>query len=157
MCSTSSWLTIGVLIHFPDDFKMPQKPLYKCWTKATNREIGEPRYSVNWIIARRGQFKISENELGCGNWKIPFNEVEKVTVYKIKTFLGVCKFLHITTREGANYQFAFNPWAKPLQYLPLKDIEEKEAKLGYSMFSIVVRISILIVFARYLLIKILEI
>ena len=41
-------------------------PIYKCWTKATNREGGTLRRSHNWITSRRAWFKIFTDRIECG-------------------------------------------------------------------------------------------
>jgi hypothetical protein len=110
-------------------------------TKGTKREDSEPRYSQNWLLARRGSFCIYDEEIKCGDWIIKFSDVKKVILYRTRQLLIPGKVLHFITIKG-NYQFGFNPWAKPEKYLMKLNPEEKAVKLKYSIFSIILRIII---------------
>jgi hypothetical protein len=116
--------------------------LYKCMTKGTKQEDSEPRYSQNWLVARRGSFCIFDDKVKCGDWIINFTDIAKLIIYRTKQLLIPVKVLHFITTKG-NYQFAFNPWAQPEKYLMKLNPEEKNVKLKYSIFSIILRIIIL--------------
>lgn len=120
---------------------------YKCLCKAINREDKEPRYSHNWVSAKRAMFKVYEDRIECGSWTILFSEVKSAHLYKAKQMFIPVNVLQILTEKG-NYQFGFNPWTNPFKHL---DIEcgESEIKLGYSTYSIVVRI-VLVGYIGYL-------
>ncbi len=114
---------------------------YKAWCKATNREDSEPRYSTNWLASKRAWFKIFDDRIECGNWKIPKKSIHKAIAYKTKQmFIPVTVLLLIT--EGGAYQFGFNPWARPIEHLGL-EFEEQSVKLKYSFFSIFIRVAAL--------------
>ena len=117
------------------------KPIYKCWTKTTNKEGETPSQSFNWITSRRGWFKVFTDRIECGNWKIPFAEVQEMIVYRGKQMLIPVTVLQIEI-PGETYQFGFNPWARPLTYLPIS-CREEQIKLKYSAFSISVRVIII--------------
>jgi hypothetical protein len=129
--------------------------LYRCMTKGTKREDSEPRYSQNWVLARRGVFCIFENKVTCGDWTINFSDVTKLTFYKTRQLLIPVKILHFTTVNG-NYQFGFNPWAKPEKYLIKLNPEQKTVKLKYSKFSIILRITILVYLLIYFITKLIK-
>jgi hypothetical protein len=57
------------------------------------------------------------------------------------------KVLQLITKKG-KYQFAFNPWADPFKYLSIK-CEQSEIKLGYSTYSIMIRV-FLVAYLGYL-------
>ena len=121
--------------------------LYKCCCKATNREVSEPRYSHNWVIARRALFKVFEDRIECGNWSIPFSEVTEARLFQTRQMFIPVRMLHITTPSGS-YQFGFNPWAHPEKHLGV-EYEEHRIRMKYSLFSIVVRIILLSVLLHW--------
>ena len=61
-----------------------EKLLYKCMTKATNRESGEPRYSQNWAMSKRRIFKIVTDKITCGSWTFNISKITNVILYKTK-------------------------------------------------------------------------
>ena len=127
--------------HFSSGKSFMTEPIYKCWTKITNKESGTPSDSFNWIISRRGWFKVFTDRIECGNWKIPFAEVQEMVVYRGKQMLIPVTVLQIAI-PGETYQFGFNPWARPLTYLPIS-CREEQIKLKYSAFSISFRVIII--------------
>lgn len=111
---------------------------YKCFCKATNREDKEPRYSHNWVAAKRAMFKVFDDRIECGDWRIPYSEVESAHLYKAKQMFIPVNVLQLVTRTG-NYQFGFNAWANPFKHIGVK-LDVSKIKLGYSMYSIVIRL-----------------
>lgn len=120
---------------------------YKCFCKATNREDKELRYSHNWVAAKRAMFKVFDDRIECGNWRIPFADVESAHLYKAKQMFIPVNILQLVTKNG-NYQFGFNPWANPFKHLSI-GYEESNIRLGYSTYSIVVRV-LLVAYLGYL-------
>jgi hypothetical protein len=125
-------------------------PLYKCWTKATTRETGVPRRSYNWAFARRAWFKVFSDKIECGDWNIPFSEIQQAGVYRGKQMFMPIQILEIQT-SGGTYQFGFNPWADPIKHLAIPYREER-VKLKYSALSIAARV-ILVCYLIYLIWK----
>lgn len=125
-----------------------EKPLYKCMTKATNREAKEPRYSQNWVAAKRASFQVFEDKFVCGKWEFNFNEIKDAILYETKQVFIPVKVLKFEYDEKV-YQFGFNPWANPMKYANINYKTEK-VKLKYSIFSIVCRV-ILFVSILYIL------
>lgn len=108
-------------------------------TKATDREAGGPRRSLNWAAARRGMFKVFADRVEVGDWRIPFASVDRAALHRVP-YLFVFKLDVLELEaDGRTYQFGFNPWADPVPHLPL-EIERRAGKLGYSKFSVVVRL-----------------
>ena len=126
------------------------QPIYRCWTKATTRELGVPRRSLNWMLSRRGWFKILKDRVECGNWVIPFDQVVGGTVYRTKQMLIPATVLELRTSTDC-YQFGFNPWATPVEQLPIK-LPEQSVQLRYSLFSILLRL-LIVGLAIYLILK----
>ena len=119
---------------------------YKCFCKATSREDKEPRYSHNWVAAKRAYFKIFDDRIECGSWNIPFSEIKSAHLYKAKQMFIPVNVLQILTGKG-NFQFGFNPWANPFKHLSI-EYEQSKIKLGYSKYSIVVRV-LLVAYVGY--------
>lgn len=123
-------------------------PIYKCWTKATDRESGPPRRSHSWATSQRRWFKIFDDRVECGDWRILFRDVRKATGYRTRSLFMPVTVLELQTGERT-YQFGFNPWAKPVEHLPI-EVEEKRVRLRYSPLSVMVRVAVLMYLA-YLL------
>ncbi|MGI5172677.1 hypothetical protein H0R92_03625 [Treponema sp. OMZ 840] len=122
------------------------KPLYRCITKATNKEAGEGvRYSQNWVLARRAIFKVYEKEIRCGDWLFDTDKIQNAVLYHIRQMLIPGSVLEFTY-EDTVYQFGFNPWAHPEKYFSFP-IETKKAKMRYSPLSLAVRVFVLILIA----------
>ena len=134
--------------HFSSGKSFMTEPIYKCLTKVTNKAAGTPSHSFNWVISRRGWFKIFTDRIECGNWKIPFAEVQEMLVYRGKQMLIPVTVLQIET-SGETYQFGFNPWANPIKYLSVPYREER-VRIKYSVFSIAVRV-IIVCYLIYLI------
>ena len=118
------------------------KPKYQCMTKGTNREKGEPRYSLNWIISKRGFLKFYDTYIKLGSWKFYYNKIENPIVYKSKTFFFIPVEILTFDYNDNHYQFGFNPWANPLTHLPFSPKIEI-ISLKMSVFSIIIRIAVL--------------
>ena len=121
---------------------------YKCFCKATNREDREPRYSHNWVTAKRAWFKLFDDRVECGSWRIPFSEVKSAHVYKTTQMWIPVTVLQLITEE-ASYQFGFSPWARPIEHLPL-EYEQSDVILEYSTYSIVIRILLVLYLAYWI-------
>jgi len=127
-----------------------EKLAYKCFCKATNKETNEPRYSQNWLLAKRAMFKIYGDRIECGTWKIENTTVEKAHVYRIKQwFIIPVNVLQLTTGTEC-YSFGFNSWANPIKHLKF-NYSESNVRLRYSAFSIAVRLILIACIALYFL------
>ncbi len=131
----------------PPDRASPA-PLYRCLTKATDKETGEPRRSAAWIAARRAQFLVFDDHIRCGNWVILATEVEEAILYQAREFLLTTPILQVRTTERT-YQFGFNPWTRVAEYLPFA-FEKRKVRLGLSPFSLVLRLILLAYFSYWL-------
>ena len=117
---------------------MGNKKIYSCITKVAKNENGNPRYSANWIVAKRGVFSVFEDCIECGNWKILFSEIKIAKLYKTKQMFIPVNVLELQT-EKETFQFGFNPWANPFKYLKI-NYEIENVKLKMSKFSLIIRI-----------------
>ncbi len=73
--------------------------LYRCRTKATDREGGRVRISRNWRIARRDELRLTERAIEFGDWVIPYEEIEEAVL-----LVGSMHMLKVKWR-GTWYQF----------------------------------------------------
>ena len=116
-------------------------PIYKCWTKGTTREEGEPRRSFNWATSRRAWFKVFDDRIECGNWIIPKISIRDAVLFQSKQFFVVPVSVLQLRTDDASYQFGFNPWCRIAQRLPFQ-FRTETIKLGHSPFSLVVRVAV---------------
>jgi hypothetical protein len=91
--------------------------IYRCWTKATSREEGNPRRSLNWALSRRAWFQVFRDRVQCGDWTLPVNRVERAVLYTARQFWMPVRVLELRTEKGT-YQFGFNPWVTVERHLP---------------------------------------
>ena len=112
--------------------------MYRCWTKATDRETGPPRRSQNWVVARRGWFKVFADRLECGDWSIPLGSIRKAVMYEGRSMFMPARVLEVQAERGT-FQFGFSPWVSVDRHLPFQ-YDRVKVKLGFSPFSIVVRV-----------------
>ncbi len=121
---------------------------YKCWTKATEGVRGDPRRSAAWVVSRRDWFRVFDDQIECGDWTIPSFSLQEAVLYETRQWFIPVFVLRLSTVD-TTYQFGFNPWCRVAQYLPF-DVEHRRVKLGYSAFSIAVRILLAILVGYWL-------
>ena len=80
------------------------KTLFECRTKATCREGDRIRFSLNWAFARRAKLVLTEDALVCGDWRIPYAEMDDAVLLSIPTWFGTARNLMVWWR-GSVYQF----------------------------------------------------
>lgn len=117
---------------------MHGKSLYRCMTKATKNEKGHPRYSSNWIVARRALFTVFEDCVKCGDWIIAVSDIQEAIIYKTRQMFIPVNILELTT-TNETFQFGFNPWANPFRFLKI-NYKVEYVKLKMSLFSLILRI-----------------
>jgi len=121
---------------------------YKCWTKATGRESGDPRRSAVWAGSRRAWFKVFVDRIECGDWIIVSSSIQEAVLFETRQLFIPVFVLRLSTGD-ITYQFGFNPWCRVAQHLPFK-VERRRVKLGYSAFSIAVRVGLIIAVAYWM-------
>ena len=118
-------------------------------TKATTAEGENLRRSFNWVVARRSILKVMPDASVCGDWKIPYNQIDEAILFSIwSIFPGF--LLRIRSGETV-YQFGLNWNAFWKRELPFPVSREK-GKLKYSTFSIIARV-ILFGYVAYMIWK----
>jgi hypothetical protein len=71
---------------------------------------------------------------------LPFDEITSATLFKTKQWFIPVEVLKLVTKTES-YQFGFNPWAHPTDYMKFP-ISEQRIGLGYSTFSILIRVAL---------------
>lgn len=120
--------------------------LHRCMTKATTAEGEDIRRSLNWVISRRGILKVYDDRLECGNWIIPYGEMDEAVLFRVRQMFIPGYVLRVKT-QGKVYQFGLNPgryWGGELPF----DVARESGR--YSWFSIAVRV-VAIGFLAYLI------
>jgi len=122
--------------------------IYQCWTKASDKIQGEIERSHKWALARRDWFRVYSDRITCGNWIINNSDIKDATIFEGKQLFITVRILRIKVADKT-YHFSFNPWCKVDQHLTFKAKTEQIGKIGYSRFSIFVRIILIgfIIFA----------
>jgi hypothetical protein len=113
------------------------EPVYRCFTKAIEA-AGPPKRGANWAAARRAWFRVYDDRIECGDWLVRFADVQSATAWRTRSLMVPCTVLELVTDERT-LQFAFNPWARPLEYLPFSMLE-RQVSLGWSPISIIARV-----------------
>jgi hypothetical protein len=126
------------------------EPLYIAWVKGTTGEIGPPRYSANWSIARRGWFKVFPDRVECGDWVIPSEDIREATLFEARQWFIPVYVLSLATKERT-WQFGFNGWSRIASYLPFS-VKRERVRLRYSAFSVGIR-ALLLAYLAYWLFK----
>ena len=120
--------------------KNMEKPIYRCMSKATTAEGENLRRSLNWVVARRAILKVMPDALVCGDWRIPYNQIDEAILFSIWSIYP--GFL-LRVRSGETvYQFGlnWNPfWKRELPF----PVSREKGKLKYSTFSIIARVILL--------------
>ncbi|HOX46883.1 MAG TPA: hypothetical protein PK668_25015 [Myxococcota bacterium] len=124
--------------------------LHRCWTKATTAEGDAVRRSFSWVIARRGFLKVFADRLECGSWVIPYADMSEAVLFSTRQLFFHGYVLRVKA-GGRTYQFGLNPgrfWEGELPF----PVKRQEMAMGYSWYSIAIRLAALVSIA-YLLLK----
>ena len=113
----------------------------KCLAKSTQRELGGPRFSMNWARARRGLAKFYPDHLKHGDRIVRFADVEVAKRYAINGLFPWSKgyLLQLETSD-ALHSFGLQRWCDCFDKLDLKIEDSGSAQLAYSKGSILLRI-----------------
>lgn len=97
---------------------------------------------LNWAFSRRGFFILSDTKIVMGDWEINVTDIEKAELIKYRSGM----ILKITVKNGEHYQFGLQ-YIKELLEQDILDIVLINSKVKYSLFSIVIRIILVICLA----------
>ena len=122
--------------------------LHECVTKATTSEGQDIRRSLSWVVSRRAQLQLTDEALVCGDWTIPYKEIDDALLFTTRTLLKRAYVLRVKTGQRV-YQFGLNYrpfWESDLPF----PVRREAGSLGYSWFSIAVRLVFLFLIGRLL-------
>ena len=105
-------------------------------------------YGLDWLTARRARIRVFEDRVECGDWVVPYEKVSDAVLFETRSGIFRCFILRLRTSEHT-YQFGLNHHAFWRAELPFEVIREK-GKLKVSLFSLLIRGSLFVVFLWYL-------
>ncbi len=76
--------------------------------KATIKEGEKIRSSLNWAFSRREMLYVMSDSLRCGDWEIPYSEIEDSKIYSVP-WLFTNAYVLVVKIKGQIYQFGLNP------------------------------------------------
>lgn len=110
-------------------------------TKATTAEGDQRKYGPNWITSRRGSLKVFDDHFECGNWRIDYSEIKNAALYSFRSFfLRIPGYILTVDTEDRTYHFGLNGWGRFWKSELPFDAKREKGKLGFTWFSIVVRL-----------------
>jgi hypothetical protein len=83
---------------------MMDEVVYRCRTKATDKEGDHLRLSVNWAFARRGELRLTRTAIECGDWTIPYDTIDDAALIGVPTNIGNAYTLRVKSMDKT-YQF----------------------------------------------------
>ena len=117
-------------------------------TKATAAEGDDVRRLQNWLLSRGGILVVGTDSLACGNWRVPYDVIDEAVLFRVRHMFIPGYVLRIKTRD-TTYQFGLNWgrfWSRELPF----PVRRERARLGFSWYSLAVRVALLGVFASML-------
>ena len=110
-------------------------------TKATTAEGDQRRIGPSWVTSRRAILKIFDNHLECGNWTVNYSEIRNAKLYSFRSpVLRVPGYILTVETDDLTYHFGLNGWGKFWKGdLPF-DVKREQGKLGFTWFSVIVRV-----------------
>jgi hypothetical protein len=110
-------------------------------TKATTAEGDQRRYGPNWVLSRRAFLKVFEDHLECGDWRIDYTDITDAVLCSFRsTFLRIPGYILTVATSERTYHFGLNGWGEFWKRdLPFA-VRREQGKLGFTWFSIVVRL-----------------
>jgi hypothetical protein len=82
-----------------------ERTLYRCKVKATEREGDQLRWSRNWAFARRGELRLTDRAIRCGDWTIPYLEIDDAALLVVPMKFFTAYNLRVKS-QGETYTFA---------------------------------------------------
>jgi hypothetical protein len=131
--------------------KNPDQQVFAAGATKARKMASESRirFEPGWITSRRAALILTNDRLVCGSWEIPLTSIVSADLLRFRSLFGGGCVLKIST-DSDHYQFG-------LQYDPAWEeqtalkVTVTDEKIEYSIFSIVLRIIVLIILVRYIL------
>jgi hypothetical protein len=122
--------------------------LHKCLTKATAAEGDQMQRGPNWILARRSTLKVFDDHLQCRDWRIDYADIQDAVLFSIRSHFVIPGYVLRVTTPVKTYHFGLNWgrfWQGPLPFVARRE----KGRLGNSLFSVIVRVTLLACIAYY--------
>jgi hypothetical protein len=132
--------------------------LFRCRVRGTTREGDRVRVSPNWAFARRDDLILTSSEMRCGDWSIPYAEIDDGLLVSIplRWGLGEQRRLLVSGR-GKVYQFILpvvSIWKWKLEVDPFWDAQlpfpVRREKRAYELRSVVLLIMVYLMLTLWL-------
>lgn len=123
--------------------------LHSCLTKGIRAAGDQLKFGPNWIFSRRARLKLYDDHLECGDWSVPYDDIEQATLSAFRAGLFVTGYVLRVVTPEQTYHFGLNAgryWQGELPFV----VERTRARLRYSLLSLTSRL-ILFGCALYLL------
>jgi len=122
--------------------------IYACMTKAVIADGDQVCIGPKWITSRRGILKLYGDRLVCGDWTIPYVDIEEAILSSFRShILRIPGYLLAVRTAGKTYHFGLNGWRFWKGPLPFP-VARREVKLRMSPVSILAR-AVLIGYVAY--------
>jgi hypothetical protein len=85
---------------------------YNCVCRALDNEGDRVRFTPRWLFAYRGELRLTDRAIECGNWVIPYKDILDAVIYEAPRYSPVAAILVICSVNGT-YQFQLkssSPW-----------------------------------------------
>jgi len=82
--------------------------VHKSLVKARKSSSPTVAPSGGWLFVRRARLKVTEEGLICGDWEIPYSEIEEA-VLRSYSFLWTKSYLLRLRAKDAQYEFGISP------------------------------------------------
>jgi hypothetical protein len=113
--------------------------IYSCMTKAIISEGDDIRRSLGWVTSRRGRLKVFSDRLECGDWRLPFSEIETSTLASFRSLLFIPGYILKIKTKGKIYQFGLNGGSFWKGSLPFP-VTREQGSVKHSPLSVVIRV-----------------
>ncbi len=108
--------------------------IHKCMAKATKKEGNDIKCSINWALSKRGALSVMSDSLKCGDWSIPYSDIEEATLCSMPWLFMTAYVLRIKSK-GQIYQFGLNPGRFWKGELPFAVKREQPNKVYWNIIN----------------------
>lgn len=115
-------------------------------------ESADVERGVKWVAARRAALLLTKQAIIHGNLTIPLQKIQNADIVQFNSFLSKGMVLRISTADGQQHQFGMTYDESWLNQSVLKTTKSEE-KIKSSLFSIIVRIILVVYILREIIIR----
>lgn len=127
---------------------MNKETIHSCMTKAIVADGDHIMPSAHWAVSRRGILKVFSDRLECGNWSIPYSEIEEAVLHSGAGLLFPGYVLQVRTKDRT-FHFGLNLgrfWRNELPF----PVRRKPRSLGRTLAVYAIRGVVLAVLVYWL-------